>query len=70
MENVQLAEQRVYWSVPVPVFQATRPTRRSGIRSQTERVRAVRRAPSLFGAPGERTFYRVKVPKPPGSGKA
>ena len=22
-----------------------------------------------YGAPGERTFYRVKVPKPPGSGK-
>ena len=24
---------------------------------------------SLFGAPGERTFYRVKVPNAPGSGK-
>ena len=24
---------------------------------------------SLFGVPGERTFYRVKVPNPPGSGK-
>ena len=23
----------------------------------------------LLGAPGERTFYRVKVPNPPGSGK-
>ena len=23
----------------------------------------------VFGAPGERTFYRVKVPNPPGSGK-
>ena len=25
--------------------------------------------PCQFGAPGERTFYRVKVPNPPGSGK-
>ena len=23
----------------------------------------------VFCAPGERTFYRVKVPRPPGSGK-
>ena len=23
----------------------------------------------FFGVPGERSFYRVKVPNPPGSGK-